>query len=225
MEQKSRVNSFLLDIKLLGGSFITPLIIMLLGSLYIWIIYKGYPSEFLLTHIRGNFGVFSFPFICVWIFGLFQDFVESDGKECLLSLPYRSSAFGIVRVLRMTTFYIILFFLFFLSLVAILFNGEFPLQASDWYLPFFSLLFFSGFSYFVIVLTKNSLISYAIFSVYCIFQYMTRGAFSASVYPFHWSFPMPYTSNYLVTLLLIIFTCIFFIIAQYIFSKREYLLK
>lgn len=226
MEQpKSRINSFMLDIKAMGGIFAAPIIIMLVGSLYVWMVYRGYPADSLMVHIRGSFGIFSFPFICMWIFGLFQDIVESDGKESLLSLPYRAPIFGIVRVLRMTALYIALFFVVFLGLVTIMFQGELPLEAADIFLPFLSLLFFSGFSYFIIILTKSSLISYTVFCVYCIFQYMTRGAFSASVYPFHWSFPKPYTNTYLIASLLLLFACVFYIVGQYFFSKREYLLK
>lgn len=226
MEQsKSRINSFLLDIKSMGGIFAVPIITMIAGALYVWIVYRGYPVDTLMGHIRGSFGIFSLPFICMWIFGLLQDIVESDGKETLLSLPYRSKIFGIARVLRMTLFYMVIFFVIFLGLVGIMLRGNFTLQALDIVLPILSLLFFSGFSFFIIVLTKNSLISYTIFCVYCIFQYMSRGAFSASVYPFHWSFPKPYTDDYLVAALLFLFACILYILGQHLFSNREHLLR
>jgi hypothetical protein len=54
---------------------------------------------------------------------------------------------------------------------------------------------------------------------------MTRGGFSLSIYPFQWSFPMPYASNSLVAALLIGSACSLLGGSQIIFSKREYLLK
>lgn len=209
----------------MGGIFITPLIVMVVSSVYVWLVYRGYPTDSMMVQIRGAFGVFSLPFISVWIIGLFQDIVESDGKESLLSLPYRAPFFGIIRVIRMTLLYIVLFFIVLLALTLIMFGSYPPLDACDWYLPIVSILFFSGLSFFCIVLTKNTLISYTILCVYCVFQYMTRGGFSLSIYPFQWSFSMPYTSNVFVACLLLVSTCFLYGGSQIIFSKREYLLK
>lgn len=225
MEQKIKMTSIITDVRTIGGIFYLPIALMITSVIYILNRYSGYEDPNILQIIRSYFGVFSIPFISVWIFNLYQDILETDGKECLLSLPYKDIQFGLFRVLRITILYIIVFFILFLILILTLLPAEQRILLSDLYLPFISIFYFSSLSFLVIVLVKNTLISYSIIGIYSIFQYTTRGGFSLSVYPFQWPFPHPMYNNYQVGINLFLFSLIFYILAHLIFKKRDYLIK
>lgn len=154
MESRNLIKSLNRDIKAMGGTFFIPLLAMTFGAFYVGLVYSGFQIEGRMANIQGNMGVFAFPLICMWVFGLFQDLIDPDQKECLLYLPYSSFVFGTIRVMRFTLLYIAVFYLVLIVLTSFMFNGRLPLQSSDFYLPAASLLFLSALSYFVIILTS-----------------------------------------------------------------------
>lgn len=225
MDKDVRMISLRFDLQIIGYQLYFPIALIILGIAFLYLQYYNYRDEYMLMHIRKIFGVIYLPSICTWIFSLYQELTESDGKECLLSLPYKDFEFGLYRIFRITLLYIILFFFAFSFATLLLLPKDVSIQAVDFYLPLITILYFSILSFCVIVVTKNVLISYLSYGAYCIFLYMTRGGYSASVYPFHWSFPKPGLENGLAGLLLLIVSVLFCFIAHHIFSNREFLLK
>lgn len=225
MEQKIKMVSVGTDIRTIGGMFYAPVVFMLVSVLYIFNRYYGYEDPYVLMNIRGYFGVFSIPFISIWIFNLYQDLLETEGKECLLAQPYKDIQFGLFRTLRITLIYIVIFYILFFFLIFTLLPKEQNILLSDIYLPLVSILYFSSLSFLIIVVVKNTLISYSIIGIYSIFQYTTRGGFSLSIYPFQWSFPNPMYNDYEIGIKLFISSLVFFTLAHFVFRKRNYLVK
>lgn len=226
MESKVKMPSLRLDIRNMGGLFYLPFIMMMIAAAYVTIHYSGYSdNQNMLKYIRHDFGVLSIPLVIVWIIGLFQDFVETKGKEAILALPYSSTYSGIMRVLRMSLLYVVIFFILFVFLVIRLLPGHQLILLSDICLPILSVLYFAALSFLFMMIVKNSIVCYIIIGVYSIFLYMTRGAFTFGLYPFQWSFPQPNFDELRCTVILLIASVIGLYISQKIFQNKEFLLK
>lgn len=223
---KKTFSYILLEIRNLGGIFYFPIIIMFIVVIYISVKYSGYSYQSALPYIKHDFGSIVMPLIGVWIIGSFQDFVETDGKEIILSQPYNSKKYGILKVLQLTLFYF-LFLLLFLIILTIVFEpGNInDLTKIDILLAIVSVIYISSLSFFLMVTIKNSLICYILLGCYLLFLYMTRGAFSYGIYPLQWSHPQPYLDNFSCILMLSVSSSLILMVSQIIFQNREYLLK
>lgn len=206
----------------MGASFYIPIILMILGIVYTLVFQQKFGEANVL--IKQGFGMFSFPFITIWILYLFEDLLDSDGKETLLALPYKNIQYGFLRVLKFTLVYVITFYLFYLS-TAFLFKERVYFQLQDSYLPVASILFYSALSFLIITLVKKILIAFLIIALHSSFLYGTRGGVSAYIYPLQWFHPNPYYSPRLVALVLLFSAIILYVLGQYLFSKREFLMK
>lgn len=222
MEHSAKEYSVMIDIKNMGVFFYIPIVIMIFCGLYI--IFVEYEFNDAIVLIRKDFGIFPIMGISVWIFYIFEDLLDSNGKEMLLSIPYDDNNFGIFRVIKMTIVYILCFY-FFLIIIIMLLNKDYVFQFNDIYLPIVSIFFYSGFSFFTILIVKNNLISFAIVGIFSVFMYSTRGGVSAYIYPFQWGNPNPYYNPVIVAIVLIIATVSLYLSAQLFFKDREFLMK
>lgn len=218
------------DLRSIGRLVYIPIFFNILAVLLSLVRYGDftYDANFLeqvMREIKMLFGVINFPFISVWIFALYQDVVESDGKEGILSLPYRNLYFGTFRVIRVILIYSFIFYCAFLFVIVTLFGHLTMLTVWDWLLPILSFVFYGALSFLFIVLTRRVALSYIALGLHTIPIYMTRGGISFSIYPFQWSHPNPYFNDGNVAFFLLIFSILFFLIAQRLLGNREFILK
>lgn len=203
MDRQIKSGSLLQDIRCIGGVFFIPFATTLAGALFLIFGFgKDASTE---VFVKKYLGVASFPFVCIWVLGLLEDLTESEGRECLLCLPYKSFPFGVVRVVRLTFVYIMIFFAFFFAVLTM--NASFDkIGFVDIVFPTVSILFFSSFAFILAVVVKHSLVSYSVIGTFSITAYFTRGAFSALVYPFQWALPNPFFENGHVIIVLALLT-------------------
>ena len=174
--------------------------------------------------VRENYGVF--PVICIsfWISCLFEDLLNSEGKEILLSMPYKNMEYGLIRVIRYTVLYIIVFYIFFVFILLSM-RSNAVLEPQDIYLPMLSIFFYSAFNFLIAVIVRNSLTVMAATGALSVFMYLTRGGASFYIYPFQWSNPNPYFMPYTVGVVLLISSLILYTAGQILFSNRDFLMR
>jgi len=223
MEQRNKIVSLKFDIKNIGPLFYLPIVTGLLASGYCLLRNYGYDNVEVIKNIRIGLNIFCVPFVFIWIIGLFQDLLDSEGKETLLSLPYNNLSYGILRVCRMFGLYLIYFYILFITLCIILQCLD-DISLVDLFFPTISIFFYASMAFLVIVVTKSMAISYAIVSVFTIFAYLTRGAAVGPINPFYWSFPRPFLDSNYVMLVLVTISTYMLYISTIIFKKRNLLL-
>lgn len=195
---------------------------MILTGIYILFINNLYGEANIV--IRRSFGVFPVVGITVWIIFMFEDLLSSHGREMLLSLPYDHMKYGVVRVVKFSIIYILIFYIF-LAILIILFNKNYNFELQDLYLPVISIFFYSAFSFFISIIVKNIIASFAVCGIFSVFMYSTRGGVSLMIYPFQWSNPNPYYSPCIVAVVLMCITVLLFVVDDILFRNREFLLK
>ncbi|HZK37266.1 MAG TPA: hypothetical protein VFC98_00095 [Clostridia bacterium] len=222
MEYAARIKKNWIDIKNIGIYFYIPIGVMVLNAIYCFLIRGRYgvPIEI----IRENYGVFSVICISFWVPYLFEDLLNSDGREMLLSMPYRNAEYGLIRVLKYTVLYIGIFYLF-LALIILTMGRNVILEAQDIYLPVLSIFFYSAFNFFVVVVARNSLVVMIATGALSVFIYLTRGGASFYIYPLQWSNPNPFFMPYAVGIVLFICSLILYAIGQILFSNRDFLMR
>ena len=108
----------MLDIKTMGWTFFFPIVLLLGLTIFLYITHHGHLSLIPFQSIKYTFGIFAMTGISIWIIGIFQDLLEIDSRELLLSFPYDAFYYGIFRVLRVTSIYLIIFLCLYLFLVS-----------------------------------------------------------------------------------------------------------
>ncbi|MFC4766352.1 hypothetical protein [Effusibacillus consociatus] len=222
MDKRIKVPSLITDIRAMEWQFWLPVIASIILAIYTYTILGACGSHLSLTDIKLSLGIGAIPLVAFWVIGLYQDLVEADGREVLLSLPYNQFQFGLLRLLRMAVLYVFVIWGL-LGILLILANLRISYQ--DFLFSLLQVMFFASFSFVVILATKNSLISYAIIGVLSSAEYMTRGGITGWVYPFEWPLPKPHVAvmNIVVSLIISIVFCL--TLGQWLFNKKEYLVK
>jgi hypothetical protein len=223
MEHGAKKYSILIDIKNMGIFFCVPVIIMALCGTYI--VFAKYEFSEPIIMLRKGFGIFPIIGISIWIYYIFEDLLDSNGKELLLSMPYNDIDYGLFRIIKLTLVYVIMFYVFLFAILVLTLERNYVFQFQDIYFPILSIFFYSGFSFLTAVIAKNNLISFTVLGVFSVFMYSTRGGVSACIYPFQWSNPNPYYNPAIVALALIAATAALYASANFFFNNREFLMK
>ncbi len=223
MEYGTKKYPILTDIKNMGIFFYVPVMIMALCGIYI--IFTKYQFGEPTIMLRKGFGIFPIMGISVWVFYIFEDLLDSEGRELLLSMPYNHVYYGVFRILKLTLVYVIMFYIFLFVIMFLTLKRNYAFQFQDIYLPVLSIFFYSGFSFLTAVIAKNNLILFTVLGIFSVFIYSTRGGVSAFIYPFQWSNPNPYYNSAVVAIALIVITVALYTLANFFFSKREFLMK
>lgn len=144
----------MLDIKTMGWTFFFPIVLLLGLTIFLYITHHGHLSLIPFQSIKYTFGIFAMTGISIWIIGIFQDLLEIDSRELLLSFPYDAFYYGIFRVLRVTSIYLIIFLCLNLFLVSNHHQELSPsLLAKDFYFPIITIIYFAAFTFFIVMLT------------------------------------------------------------------------
>ncbi|CCQ94926.1 membrane hypothetical protein [[Clostridium] ultunense Esp] len=220
MDQLLKLPPLNVDFRMMGWAFPLPIVVSILMALFHYAIHGGSENLIPIEAIRYGLGFFSVPFISVWAIHLYQNLVNPEEKEVLLSLPYQPFSFGLLRLLRITLIYLI----FFWSVQIFLYSHSREGAAVlDWVFPVVLIFYFSSLSYFIVLAVKNVLIGYALLGIYIVFEYTTRGGFSGPFYAFQWVNPKPTLESGYNLLALILLTLAFLLIAQWILTNRDLL--
>ena len=222
MEHGTRIKEALVDIKSMGAFFYIPIGIMAVNAVYCYLTRGRYgvPIEI----VRESYGIF--PIICIsfWISCLFEDLLNSEGREMLLSMPYKNLEYGLKRVIRYTLLYIIIFYIFF-ALAVLMIGRNVVMEAQDIYLPVLSIFFYSAFNFLIAVITRNSVTVMTAAGILSMFMYLTRGSASLCIYPLQWGNPNPFFTPYAVGIALFAATLALYAAAQMLFSNRDFLMR
>ncbi|MBE3593998.1 MAG: hypothetical protein IMX04_02985 [Candidatus Carbobacillus altaicus] len=224
-----------LDLRTMGWNFSFPLVAHLGIVLYLYLGQGGQVGMLTEKTILGTIGLWSPLLITFWIVGLYQDWFESDGKEALLALPYKSWAFGIGRVLRTTALYG--FFVWGITRLLFLFSSDRGVSQMWWTILAASILFFAALAFFTVALTRRLVFTYMLVAVFSLGEwvrvYSTSLRVSYSVpsdrtvafNPFQAASPLPGANPLRVALILFIVSLLLLFLGQLFVNRREYLLK
>lgn len=212
-----------IDIKNIGTAFYFPIVMGVFAAIYCYIKNYGFENAEVMKNIKSSIGIFFLPWVFIWVLGLFQDLLDSKGKELLLSLPYDDTSYGIKRVLRITLCFLLIFYALFFGLSWSLKTAS-DITVMDLILPVCAIMFYSSLAFLSIVLTKSMMMSYCLIATFSIFAYLTRGGAFGALYPFQWSFPKPFLGDGFAAFVLTVVTIVLFSIAVHLFKKRSRLL-
>ncbi len=213
---------FIYDIKSLGIMFVVPIAIYIIIFIYLYFSYFKFNLNIDISVFKKAIGII--PIICVsfWIISLFGEFVDSQIKESLLSLPYNEFKFGVLKVIKISILYIVIYYIFTAICLA---YAKLDYTPDFFIMPMIQILFYSSFSFFSVLLARSMSGGYTIVGVFSCISYMTRGGANGYVYPFQWVNPKPGITLYTINIALIVCSMIFLTMSYYIFKNREYLIK
>jgi hypothetical protein len=226
-----------LDLRAMGWNLSFPLVAHLAVVLHLYFSGGGRVGQLPGETIQTAVGLVSPLLVTFWVSALYQDLVESDGKEALLALPYNSFALGVLRVLRTAFFY----FLFVWGVIRLLFlfspaPGASPLA---WLVLATSIFFFSALAFFAVVLTRRLVYTYLLVAVFSVgewariylaslrfgLQTLPAGGGAAAFNPFQLAQPAPGADPLVVSFILFIAAVFLLSCGQMLFTRRGYLLK
>jgi len=234
MDRRMMFPPLWLDLRAMGWNFSFPLVAHLGMVLYLYFGQGGRVGMLTAETILKTVGLWSPLLITFWIVALYQDWVESDGKETLLALPYKNWVFGIGRVLRTTALYGL--FVWGVARLLFLFSPDRGVSPVVWVILATSILFFAALAFFAVALTRRLVYTYLLVAVFSLGEgvrvyasslrvgYSVLSHSTVSFNPFQTVWPLPGTSPLRVTLILFVAALLLLFLGQLLVNRREYLL-
>jgi hypothetical protein len=219
---RNQYTMLLYELKSLGIMFIIPIIMYIIIYAFLYFSYFKHDLFIEIETFKKIVGVIPVIGVSFWIITLFGDFVDSQSKECLLSLPYNNFNFGILKVLKINGIYLLIFYIF---IAACSYSIKLNITFNFVITPLLEIIFFCSFSFFSVVLTKNIAGAYIFVGVFTCLSYMTRGGAVGWIYPFQWAHPKPGVNYNAINITLIFCALFFYIVAHWIFKNKEYLVR